>query len=302
MKETKNLLCKKRKKIFRINKCEKGNYKNPTKNSLIGISKLVLDYVKENEHKTGNQITEYVINALQPENDDKIIQKNIQRRVYDSINVLNALGLIQKNKQNINYVHILNKNENNKISNIKEKKINEINEKNNEEINLKNIEYIEKLKELKLLQKELIKKYITLKCFEQVSKISNNEDKNTNVFLDDKNLNNNNNNYYSENKSRNIKNSLLINNSNEIIKKKIAQEILTKLDVNINKKKIKKEEKSSNIFKIKKNNKNEENQNYLIISKNQKLNGNINEKKNEDIVFNYLKKLKIFQKELFSFT
>ena len=298
MKETKKFLCKKRKKIFMINKCEKRTDKNnQPKNSLIGISRLVLDYIKENKHKTGNQITEYVINSLQPENNNKTIQKNIQRRVYDSINVLNALGLIKKNKQNINYIPILNKNENDKISNIKEKNINEIkNEKNNEEINLKKIEYLEKLKKLKMLQKELIRKYITLKCYEQSSNLINNEDENTtNDYFENKNYNNNDKNY-PESKNKNNKLSSLINIPNDIIKKKIAENILNILDIN------NKERKSTKIFKIMKNNINEEKQNYLKIPQNKKLPVNINEKKNEDIVFNYLKKLKIFKNELFSFT
>ena len=268
MKETKKFLCKKRKKIFMINKCDKRTDKNnQTKNSLIGISRLVLDYIKENKHKTGNQITEYVINSLQPENDNKTIQKNIQRRVYDSINVLNALGLIKKNKQNINYIPILNKNENDKISNIKEKNINEIkNEKNNEEINLKKIEYFEKLKKLKMLQKELIRKYITLKCYEQSSNLINNEDENTtNDYFENKNFNNNKN--YPEFKNKNNKISSLINIPNDIIKKKIAENIL---DIN------NKERKSAKIFKIMKNNINEEKQNYLKIPQNKKLLGNIN--------------------------
>ena len=297
MKETKKFLCKKRKKIFMINKCEKRTDKNnQPKNSLIGISRLVLDYIKENKHKTGNQITEYVINSLQPENDNKTIQKNIQRRVYDSINVLNALGLIKKNKQNINYTPILNKNENDKISNIKEKNINEIkNEKNNEEINLKKIEYFGKLKKLKMLQKELIRKYITLKYYEQSSNLINNQDENTtNDYFENKNFNNNKN--YPEFKNKNNKISSLINIPNDIIKKKIAENILNILDIN------NKERKSAKIFKIMKNNINEEKQNYLKIPQNKKLLGNINEKKNEDIVFNYLKKLKIFKNELFSFT
>ena len=50
-----------------INKCSKNNH---TKNHLIEISKLILDYIKQNNNKTGSQITEYIINILK-----EVIQK-----------------------------------------------------------------------------------------------------------------------------------------------------------------------------------------------------------------------------------
>ena len=146
-----------------------------------------------------------------------------------------------------------------------------------------------------MLQKELIRKYITLKCYEQSSNLINNQDENTtNDYFENKNFNNNKN--YPEFKNKNNKISSLINIPNDNIKKKIAENILNILDIN------NKERKSAKIFKIMKNNINEEKQNYFKIPQNNKLPGNINEKKNEDIVFNYLKKLKIFKNELFSYT
>ena len=139
------------------------------------------NYIKQEKHKTGNEITEYVLNYLKPGSDEKI-QKNIQRRVYDSINVMNAAGLIQKNKQQIKYIPRKSKNndEKVKITNIKKTNILEINkEKNIKEINDKNQEYYDKLKQLNSLQQILIKKYITLKIYENKSNLNNNnsEDK-----------------------------------------------------------------------------------------------------------------------------
>ena len=144
-KQTKNFLGKKRKNIFMIKKCEKSkNKNNHSKNSLIEISKLVLDYIKTKEKKTGNQITEYILKVLQPDNSDKLIKKNIQRRVYDAINVMNSLGLIKKNKQIINYVPFKNNNykEDNLLINKSGKSINQVNKKNKNEDKLKTLEYI----------------------------------------------------------------------------------------------------------------------------------------------------------------
>ena len=112
------------------------------KHSLIGISKLVFEYLKSNEYTTGNEVTEYIKNRLQSKKNDQLNQKNIQRRVYDAINVMCAVGLIQKNKQKIQF--LLKTNQDNKINKL------------NEEIN----------------SKEKKKSYLTLKFYEKYTKLN----------------------------------------------------------------------------------------------------------------------------------
>ena len=268
MKEQDKLLGKKRKKIFMINKCSKNNH---TKNHLIEISKLILDYIKQNNNKTGSQITEYIINILQPEKKDKLLEKNIQRRVYDSINVMNSLGFIKKNKQNIKYISIKknNKDENDTVSYLKEININDFKNKNEKgELKAKILEYSNKKKELKLRQEILIHNYIKLKSYENSSEQikQKNELKNNNYFFQ--------NNLLSPKK-----------NTNEIKRKKLSQELLKQLEQN------NKNQKNKINNKFLKNKKNIGNKNIGKIKEN-----NLN----EDIVFNYLKNLKLFENELFS--
>ena len=82
----------------------------------------------------------------------------------------------------------------------------------------------------------------------------------------------------------------------------MAQEMIYYLDDNS----FNNEEKSANNFQIKKNNFNINNINNNKIQEDHfNIQNIINIKKmkyNEDIIFNYLKKLKIFRDELFSFT
>ena len=299
MKESNKLLGKKRKEIFIINKCRKNNH---AKNSLIDISKLILDYIKQSKNKTGNQITKYIINSLQPENEDKLIEKNIQRRVYDSINVMNSLGIIEKNKQNIKYIPIKknNNSEKNKVSYLKEININEIrnkNEKENDEFKTKFIENLNKKKQLRTLQKILINKYITLKSYENSLEQNKNirEMINMNYFFPNNILSSKmNTENYSIIKKEELKISSqkkILNKTKEIKRKKLAQELLTKLGKNNDRDKNNIFEKNKNTTKILKNKTNIGNKDIEKIKEN-----NLN----EDIVFNYLKNIKLFKKELFS--
>lgn len=302
-KDPNTFLSKKRKNIFLIKKLEKTKDKNShPRNSLIEISKLVLDYIKEKEQKTGNQITEFIINTLQPEKNEELFHKNIQRRIYDSINVMNSIGLIKKNKQNIKYIPIKEDNNEkyNKISNLNEKcfKMNN-SEKNKDELNLKKAEYLEKLKELKLLRKVLIQKYLTLKYYEELSKSNN---INHIVFFPNHlQITKDNNKLFSFIKNEDVEQKLSsLDNSTKNIKKKISQEILAKLNENIYKKQINKVKNISNKLKKKKNK--SDIFNDMKDEKFSKIN-NINDIKiNEDIVFNYLKKLKEFKNELTLYT
>lgn len=145
------------------------------RHSLIGISRLVYEYLKKVENTTGNEVTEHIKNVLKPKKNDQSNQKNIQRRVYDAINVMCAVGLIKKNKQEITF---LKKNkENNNIINLNNNIINE-NENNNINIEIKEETsdlgqaIKEKTMELEEKRKYLIKKYIYLQFYEKYTKLN----------------------------------------------------------------------------------------------------------------------------------
>jgi hypothetical protein len=147
------------------------------RHSLIRISKLVYQYLTTVQNTTGNEVTEQIKIALQSKKNDQSNQnnqnKNIQRRVYDAINVMCAVGLIKKYKQNIEFLQKNNKentNNNNKI----------LNEKTNINIEKKQdkIDYEDKIKEITIELNEklkiLIKKYLTVKFYEKYNKLNYN--------------------------------------------------------------------------------------------------------------------------------
>ena len=136
--------------------------------SLIEISRLVQEFIMKQKNTTGNQVTEYVKNYLHPKKSDEAIQKNIQRRVYDAINVMSAVGLIKKNKQQIKVIEYNNNNNNNNYIHLNEN----IGENNNNINNGNEEKYIEKEIQLERLQKELIKKYFYIKFYEKINKLN----------------------------------------------------------------------------------------------------------------------------------
>ena len=71
------------------------NKMNP--NSLISISKEVFSFLKEKTESKGSNVTEYILRHLK-KSQTNLSFKNIQRRVYDAINVMNAVGIIRKDK------------------------------------------------------------------------------------------------------------------------------------------------------------------------------------------------------------
>ena len=288
-------LSKKRNRIFSIKKCEKEEMKDKhQKYSLIEISKLVLEYIKKEKSKTGNEITEYILESLVPGKDKKI-QKNIQRRVYDAINIMNAAGLIQKNKQQVKYIPLKEKNkeEKNIVLNINEN--NE--EKKMSEINALNQEYLDKLKQLNFLRQILLAKYFKLQSYENQNKINNNKTNNKKNNLYSKRLIKKN--KIGNNKKGNISKIIDANNKNEFKNiKKLKTEEISELDKN---NKINITNSNLNIFRInntnskeKYNNKKIEENKINIINNNITCNKN---NSNEDIVLNYLKKVNLFQNE-----
>jgi hypothetical protein len=143
------------------------------RHSLISISKLVYDFLKKNEYTTGNNVTENIKNVLQPKKNDQSNQKNIQRRVYDAINVMCAVGLIKKNKQEIQFLKKLNSEKNNNLNNIINlNENNTINIEIQEEKILSDDKIKEKLDELEEERKNLIKGYLTLKFYEKYTKLN----------------------------------------------------------------------------------------------------------------------------------
>lgn len=140
------------------------------RHSLIEISKLVFEFLKMNEDKntTGNKVTDYIRNYLQTKKNEQFNQKNIQRRVYDSINVMCAAGLIKK-ENNKEIIFLKNK--------IKDKENNNLlkNENHNTNIELReeNEELLkEKIKELEEKKKYLIKRYLTLKFYQKYQRLN----------------------------------------------------------------------------------------------------------------------------------
>ena len=302
--KSKKFIGQKRNRIFAIEKYEKENeneektekVKRP-KYSLIEISKLVLDYIKKEKNKTGNEITEHILKAFKPEKNEKI-QKNIQRRVYDAINIMNAAGLIQKNKQQIKYIPLKEKNKNeNNFKNAIKLNFNEINEEEvMKEKKALEEEYLQKLNQLNMLRQVLLEKYIKLQNYQNNININNKKEKNIKNNYEKKNFVKGNkiikyekenvNTTFEDNKTNNTKKTFKLRTE------KIVPEF-NKINA------LKKKTEKLNIFKIKNINSKEENDNYLKCQKdkinirNNIINSNIN--KNEDIVLNYLKKINLYK-------
>lgn len=79
-------------------------------NSLISISKHLFRFMKSKKSVSGKIVysqllkaTQYILKHISQEEDSKISFKNIQRRVYDAINVMTAIGLITKDKSSLSY-------------------------------------------------------------------------------------------------------------------------------------------------------------------------------------------------------
>ena len=302
--KSKKFIGQKRNRIFAIEKYEKENeneektekVKRP-KYSLIEISKLVLDYIKKEKNKTGNEITEHILKAFKPEKNEKI-QKNIQRRVYDAINIMNAAGLIQKNKQQIKYIPLKEKNKNeNNFKNAIKLNFNEINEEEvMKEKKALEEEYLQKLNQLNMLRQVLLEKYIKLQNYQNNININNKKEKNIKNNYQKKNFVKGNkiikyekenvNTTFEDNKTNNTKKTFKLRTE------KIVPEF-NKINA------LKKKTEKLNIFKIKNINSKEENDNYLKCQKdkinirNNIINSNINN--NEDIVLNYLKKINLYK-------
>ena len=287
-------------------------YQETAKHSLIGISKLVFEYLKNVTYTTGNEVTEHIKNKLQLKKKCQINQKNIQRRVYDAINVMCAVGLIHKNKQKIQF---LNKN-------LKEKEINNSSDDSNssnsneQKIKLKLIELEEK-------RKKLVKNYLTMKFYEKYYLMN---EKNPQRKLENKIefpfdiIKYDNSSPIKITSSEDLSRYLLLSNSEfihmtpyDIIKKLISQEILLKInkktndiidsknnslidEFNCNRFNEEKEEKKYEEFP-KKNKLHQKSHSHFKYINNKDENI-ITKEKEVDFVFEYLKDKKCFIEEL----
>ena len=287
-------------------------YQETAKHSLIGISKLVFEYLKNVTYTTGNEVTEHIKNKLQLKKKCQINQKNIQRRVYDAINVMCAVGLIHKNKQKIQF---LNKN-------LKEKEINNSSDdsdssnSNEQKIKLKLIELEEK-------RKNLVKNYLTMKFYEKYYLMN---EKNPQRKLENKIefpfdiIKYDNSSPIKITSSEDLSRYLLLSNSEfihmtpyDIIKKLISQEILLKInkktndiidsknnslidEFNCNRFNEEKEEKKYEEFP-KKNKLHQKSYSHIKYINNKDENI-ITKEKEVDFVFEYLKDKKCFIEEL----
>ena len=126
---------------------EINDQKEITRNSLISISKEVYKFIKQKHYTKGSDVTNHILDVLSSKK-AKLNYKNIQRRVYDAINVMCAIGLINKEKGNITFIsnddkilnkensNIINFNKENNLENNQDIKINliknNIKEKQNE--------------------------------------------------------------------------------------------------------------------------------------------------------------------------
>ena len=77
--------------------------KSPGKKKLVMLSRKVLEEVRKNPNSTGTQIANDIIEYYMKLQGKKLDFKNVQRRVYDALNVFAALGIINKERNNIEY-------------------------------------------------------------------------------------------------------------------------------------------------------------------------------------------------------
>jgi hypothetical protein len=95
-------------KIFSITKIKKQNLdsssetSNLNPNSLISITKEVFRYLEKMKVSNSINVTNHILQRLNI-SQWNVSFKNIQRRVYDVINVMDAIGIIGKDKNSLKY-------------------------------------------------------------------------------------------------------------------------------------------------------------------------------------------------------
>lgn len=309
---------------------EKEDDLNNCGHSLKEISKLIIEFIKQNKITTLNLVNEYIINVYKPKMANNSL-KSIKKNVNVAIEVMRNIGRIKKNNQIIQYIDYNIKENNNKNKKIiKITKNNEKNEDNEEEEDDNNYdknvendkhndfykeEINKKSKQLKESQEILIKKYFILQFFEKYVGYQNkeNEKKNNNYFQFPPDEIKYNNNFSSKTEVEDKKSSCLSSDNSElklydVIKQLIRPEILSKLNENnsmnisdnldYTKDNSLKVTNGDSLLDILSNNNNSDKE--QIIKENFfNSDNNININKDDEI-FNYLKNLKLFRVELTS--
>ena len=69
---------------------------------LVFLSRSVLQCVRDSPMTTGTEISTEIL-ELYKKFGDKVDFKNVQRRVYDTLNVLSAMKIIKKHKNHLEY-------------------------------------------------------------------------------------------------------------------------------------------------------------------------------------------------------
>ena len=144
------------------------DHKEITRNSLISISKEVYKFIKQKHYTKGSDVTNHILDVLSSKK-AKLNYKNIQRRVYDAINVMCAIGLINKEKGNITFISNDEKNsKNEKINNVILNKEN--NFENNQDTNINFIK-----SNIKDKQNELVTNFCREYFFKKLIEMNQNE-------------------------------------------------------------------------------------------------------------------------------
>ena len=140
--------------------------KKNNKYSLSEISKLVLEYIKNKQITTVNEVVQYINNKLNIKKCTELIKRNIKKNIIIAIKVMcyKRIRKINKKLVYINYSsnnpEIIEKKEiSNKLKNIKE-------DYKDVDKNIRKIK--KKLNVLEKLQKNLIEKFILIKFQEQI--------------------------------------------------------------------------------------------------------------------------------------
>jgi hypothetical protein len=112
---------------------------------LVFLSKKVLEEVKLHQETTGTNIARRILEIYRSKRMCMDF-KNVQRRVYDALNVLSALGIIHKDRNRIHYRGIMRRQNGSAISpQVKP------GEQGNRQVHL------EKQEKLRLLEEEILR-------------------------------------------------------------------------------------------------------------------------------------------------
>ncbi|CAI2368544.1 unnamed protein product [Moneuplotes crassus] len=79
----------------------KNSKKGKSDKKLVALSRKVLVCLKSRKESTGTEIAYQIMDILAKEEGKKLDFKNVQRRVYDALNVFSALNIVKKSKNKV---------------------------------------------------------------------------------------------------------------------------------------------------------------------------------------------------------